>query len=92
MAERPLPSHVPSASNRDALRDAGVSPRAVPVAASPDGRKSPGPFCLWKEQQSMAFERRGRPHGNGYGRLVRIAALLSIAASMAVVVMKVLPA
>lgn len=40
----------------------------------------------------MDFERRDRPRGDGNGRLVRIAALLSIAASMAAVVMKVIPA
>ncbi len=40
----------------------------------------------------MDFERPRRPHGNGNARLVRIAALLSIAASMAAVVMKVMPA
>ena len=40
----------------------------------------------------MDFERRDRPRGDGNGRLVRIAALLSIAASMAAVVIKVMPA
>ena len=40
----------------------------------------------------MDFERRCRPRGDGNARVARIAALLSIAASMAAVVMKVMPA
>ena len=67
-----------------------MSPRIVPVASSPAGRESPGPFCLWKEQQSWISNDHAVPAGPATGRMVRVAALLSIAASMAAVVMKVM--